>query len=65
MPELIAADTAPAVIARHLAPLLDNASVEWRNQQLHYAQLRERLGALGAPHHAAQLIVERLHERPQ
>ncbi len=65
VPELIAADTAPAVIARHLTPLLDNASVEWRNQQLHYAQLRERLGALGAPHHAAQLIVERLHERPQ
>lgn len=61
VPELIAADTAPHIIARHLAPLLDNASVEWRHQQLHYAQLRERLGRPGAPQNAAQLIVEQIH----
>lgn len=57
VPELIAADTTPAIIARHLRPLLDNASVEWREQHLHYAQLAERLLPLGAPAHAAEAIL--------
>ena len=73
VPELVAADARPDIIARHLRPLLDTASVEWREQHLHYAQLAARLqpehltdgDALHAPEQAAEAIGQLLHPQSE
>lgn len=62
VPELIAADMSPTIIAQHLRPLLADDSPERDDQLRGYADLRHRLGEVGAPLHAAKEMVARLRE---
>lgn len=59
VPELIADDTRPANLAAHFAPLLEDSPT--RHAQLSgYAEMRHRLGPVGAPDRAARFIHSRL-----
>lgn len=62
VPELIAADTAPATIAAHLRPLLHD-SPERDDQLRGYAILRHRLGNTGTPKRTAESIVQSLRHQ--
>lgn len=62
VPELIAADMTPSIIADRLKPLIAEDSPERDDQLRGYATLRHRLGEVGAPFHAAKEIVARLSE---
>lgn len=59
VPELIADDTRPANLAAHLAPLLEDSPTR-RAQLSGYAEMRHRLGSVGAPDRAARFIHLRL-----
>lgn len=59
IPELIAADMTPALIRSHLASILPGGQA--REAQLAgYEDLRQRLGAPGAPQRCAEAITKRL-----
>ena len=60
VPELIADETRPSQLAAHFAPLLED-SPERRAQLSGYEEMRRRLGAVGAPEHAAARILSQLN----
>lgn len=59
VPELIADHTRPKYMIHYLRPLLTD-SPERDNQIRGYAQMRHRLGNVGAPEHAALHIIQKL-----
>lgn len=64
IPELIAADMAPANIRRHLQAILPGGTA--REQQLaDYADMRERLGEPGAPIRCARAIISMVRPNMQ
>ena len=61
VPELIADDTQPAHLAAHFALLLEDSPAR-RAQLSGYEEMRRRLGATGAPEHAAARILSLLRK---